>query len=95
MITKNKITVKRFAPKLNIKKGDQVMVISGDEKGKKGETMLAMKTVLEPKPINIIEKASVESFDEMKPELVFIFHKTESIDSLINMLQDCKAEMLS
>lgn len=73
--------------------GDVWMV--GSEKGKKGETMLAMKTVLEPKPINIIEKASVESFDEMKPELVFIFHKTESIDSLINMLQDCKAEMLS
>ena len=33
--------------------GDVWMV--GSEKGKKGETMLAMKTVLEPKPINIIE----------------------------------------
>ena len=73
--------------------GDVWMV--GSEKGENGETMLAMKTVLEPRPINVIEKASVESFDEMKPELVFIFNKTESIDSVINMLLDCKAEMLS
>ena len=36
MITKNKLTTKRFTPKLNIKKGDQVIVIAGDEKGKKG-----------------------------------------------------------
>jgi large subunit ribosomal protein L24 len=28
---------KRFAPKLNIRKGDTVIVIAGDEKGKKGE----------------------------------------------------------
>ena len=28
---------KRFAPKLHVKKGDQVMVIAGSEKGKKGE----------------------------------------------------------
>ena len=46
MITKNKITVKRFAPKLNIKKGDQVMVISGDEKGKKGEVQKVLKESL-------------------------------------------------
>lgn len=28
---------KRFAPKLSLKKGDQVMVISGSQKGLKGE----------------------------------------------------------
>ena len=28
---------KRFAPKLHVKKGDQVVVIAGSEKGKKGE----------------------------------------------------------
>lgn len=46
MITKNKITTKRFSPKLNIKKGDQVIVISGDEKGKKGEVQKVMKESL-------------------------------------------------
>ena len=34
MATKNK--VKRFAPKLHVRRGDQVMVISGDDKGKTG-----------------------------------------------------------
>lgn len=34
MATKNKI--KRFAPKLNVRKGDKVVVISGDDKGKSG-----------------------------------------------------------
>ena len=66
----------------------------GSEKGEKGETVLAMKTVAEPRPINVIEKASVETFDEMQPELVFIFNKIESIDSFINMLKDCRTEML-
>lgn len=37
MATKNK--VKRFAPKLKIRKGDQVIVISGDDKGKTGEVV--------------------------------------------------------
>jgi hypothetical protein len=66
----------------------------GSEKGENGETVLAMRTVAEPRPINVIEKASVETFDEMQPELVFIFNKVESIDSFINMLRDCKAEMV-
>jgi large subunit ribosomal protein L24 len=30
---------KRFLPKLHIKKGDRVMVISGDDKGKVGEVL--------------------------------------------------------
>lgn len=34
MATKNK--VKRFAPKLNVRKGDNVVVIAGDDKGKTG-----------------------------------------------------------
>lgn len=37
MATKNKL--KRFAPKLKIRKGDQVIVISGDDKGKTGEVV--------------------------------------------------------
>ncbi len=35
MATKHKS--KRFAPKLSIRKGDKVIVISGDDKGKTGE----------------------------------------------------------
>jgi len=66
----------------------------GSEKGKNGETVLAMKTVDEPRPINVIEKASVETFYEMQPELVFIFNKVESIDGFINMLKYCRTEML-
>jgi large subunit ribosomal protein L24 len=35
MATKN--TSKRFAPKIHIRKGDRVIVIAGDDKGKTGE----------------------------------------------------------
>jgi large subunit ribosomal protein L24 len=38
MATK-KNTVKRFAPKLHIRKGDQVVVIAGDDKGKQGAVL--------------------------------------------------------
>jgi large subunit ribosomal protein L24 len=38
MATK-KNTVKRFTPKLHIRKGDNVVVLSGDDKGKKGEVL--------------------------------------------------------
>jgi large subunit ribosomal protein L24 len=34
---KNNNPVKRFAPKVHVKKGDMVMVISGSSKGQKGE----------------------------------------------------------
>ena len=37
MATKNK--VKRFAPKLHVRKGDQVMVLAGDDKGKTGQVI--------------------------------------------------------
>ena len=33
---------KRFAPKLHIKKGDNVMVIAGSNKGLKGEVKLVL-----------------------------------------------------
>jgi len=72
--------------------GDVIMISS--EKGENGETILALKTVSEPHPINIITKTDIKTFDEMKPELVFIFNKVESIDCMINMLKDCKIEML-
>ena len=65
----------------------------GSQKGENGETFLAFKTVKEPRPINVVEKATVKTFDEMKPELVFVFNKVESLDSLINSLKDCKKEM--
>lgn len=71
--------------------GDVWMV--GSEKGENGETILALKTVDEPHPIDVIEKASVKTFYEMEPELVFIFNKVESIDCMIHMLEDCKKEM--
>lgn len=71
--------------------GDVQLVGSG--KGENGETMLALKTVNEPHPIDVIEKANVKTFDEMKPELVFVFNKIESIDCMIHMLEDCRDEM--
>lgn len=37
MATKH--TVKRFAPKLHVRKGDQVMVMAGDDKGKTGQVL--------------------------------------------------------
>jgi large subunit ribosomal protein L24 len=47
MIDKNKnAAVKRFTPKLSIKKGDTVLVISGDHKGKKGEVQKIIKESL-------------------------------------------------
>lgn len=37
MATKNK--VKRFAPKLHVRKGDKVMVLAGDDRGKTGQVL--------------------------------------------------------
>lgn len=58
MITKNKLTTKRFTPKLNIKKGDQVIVIAGDEKGKKGEVQRVIKESLKAvvTDINLVKR---------------------------------------
>jgi large subunit ribosomal protein L24 len=56
MATKNK--TKRFAPKLNIRTGDTVMVISGDDKGKTGEVIQVisekMRAVVDG--LNIVKK---------------------------------------
>ena len=66
----------------------------GSAKGANGEVVLAFKTYSEPHPINVVEKSPYKSFDEMQPELVFIFNKVESIDSVISMLVDCREELL-
>jgi len=51
-------TTKRFTPKLNIKKGDTVIVLSGDDKGKKGRVLEVlpkeMRALVEG--VNIITK---------------------------------------
>lgn len=49
---------KRFAPKLHIKKGDQVVVIAGASKGTRGEVMevLPEKNRLVVEEVNIIKK---------------------------------------
>jgi len=56
MATKN--TSKRFAPKLQIRKGDRVMVIAGDDKGKVGEVIEVIpsrnRAVVEG--VNIVKK---------------------------------------
>ena len=56
MATKTKI--KRFAPKLHIRRGDTVMVIAGDDKGKTGEVTQVfpdkMRAIVEG--VNIVKK---------------------------------------
>ncbi len=53
-----KHTTKRFAPKLHIRSGDTVMVISGDDKGKTGEVSQVfpdkMRAIVEG--VNIVKK---------------------------------------
>ncbi len=56
MATKNK--VKRFAPKLHVRKGDQVMVLAGDDKGKTGQVLQVIpdknRAIVEG--VNIVKK---------------------------------------
>ncbi len=56
MATKNK--VKRFAPKLHVRKGDKVVVISGDDKGKTGIVLqvFAAKNRAIVEGINMVKK---------------------------------------
>ena len=56
MIKKKKNT--RFAPKLNIKKGDNVVVIAGADKGKRGEVlkMLPLKNRAIVEGVNVAKK---------------------------------------
>jgi large subunit ribosomal protein L24 len=53
-----KHTTKRFAPKLHIRSGDTVMVISGDDKGKTGEVSKVfpdkMRAIVDG--VNIVKK---------------------------------------
>ena len=72
--------------------GDVWMV--GSELGENQETVLGFKTVKESKQINKLVETSIKSYDEMKPELVFIFNEVDSIDCLISMLGELKKEML-
>ena len=56
MATKNKI--KRFAPKLHVRKGDSVMVLAGDDKGKTGQVIQVIpdknRAIVEG--VNIVKK---------------------------------------
>lgn len=56
MATKDK--TKRFAPKLHIRKGDTVMLLAGDDKGKTGEVTQVfpdkMRAIVEG--VNIVKK---------------------------------------
>lgn len=74
--------------------GDVHMI--GSEKDENGSVHLAFRTMEEPQPINVISDIDKGlEFDDLKPQIVFIFNKVESIDSLINMLKDCKDTMIS
>ncbi|MEO1515276.1 MAG: 50S ribosomal protein L24 [Bacteroidota bacterium] len=53
---------KRFAPKYKIKKGDQVIILSGDDKGRKGEVL----EVLPAKGRAIVERCNMVK-KHMKP----------------------------
>lgn len=66
----------------------------GSEKAIDGSIHLGFRTS-EPKPINVIVPMEPTSYDELKPQIMFIFRKEESIDSLINMLIDCKRDFVS
>ncbi len=93
MITKNA----RFGNTENVtvcEMGTGDVHMLGSLKDDDNEVSLAFRTVPDPQPINVKTKTSIKSFDEMKPELVFIFSKVESIDSLIGQLEDCKAQLI-
>ena len=53
-----KITLKRFATKLHIRRGDTVMVLAGDDKGKTGEVIQVfpdkMRAIVDG--VNIVKK---------------------------------------
>ena len=58
MATKPKHKTKRFAPKLHVRKGDTVVVLAGDDKGKQGEVTQVfpdkMRALVEG--VNIVKK---------------------------------------
>jgi len=84
--TKNVVVVELGA-------GDVHMVMG--EKAEDKSVHLTLRTT-EPRPINITQEIEDGvTFDDLKPEIAFIFHKVESIESFINMLKDCKTEFLT
>ena len=74
--------------------GKGTIIMNGSGKGADGRVVLAFKTADEPGVMHVVSKTHYESFDKMKPELVFMFEKAESIDRLISILNDCKADLL-
>jgi large subunit ribosomal protein L24 len=59
----DKNPVKRFAPKLHVKKGDKVMVIAGSEKGKSGvvSQVIIEKNRAIVEDVNLVTKHSKPS----------------------------------
>jgi hypothetical protein len=66
----------------------------GSELGENGETVLALKTTKEKGEIGVKVNTNAKSFDDMNPEVAFIFNNPDSIDALIMMLKGCKSEMI-
>ncbi len=61
-----KATIKRFAPKLHVKKGDTVKVLSGNSRGKTGEILeiFPAKTRAIVAGVNIVKKHVKATQDE-------------------------------
>ncbi len=57
-MAKKSSSIKRFAPKMKIKKGDRVLVIAGADKGKQGEVLeiLPLKNKAIVEQVNIRKK---------------------------------------
>jgi large subunit ribosomal protein L24 len=57
-MSKSKSTTKRFAPKLHIRTDDEVVVLSGDNKGKKGRVLQVFTDKLRAtvEGVNIVKK---------------------------------------
>lgn len=94
MITKNGIYGKtENVVVVELGTGDCHMVMS--EK-LNNEVHLTLRTT-EPNEINSDLPPILEgvTFDDLKPEIAFIFRKVESIDSLIHMLKLCRDEFVS
>ena len=78
-----------------VEMGSGDIQMCGGTKDDFGRVHLCLKTTEDAREINVSYDNDFKSFDEMKPELVFMFSKVESIDSLIAMLEDCKKGLLT
>ena len=61
--------------------------------GKDGVTILAFKDLDVPKEIGSVHESGYKDLKDMGPVVMFTFSKVSSIDSLISMLEGCKAEI--